>query len=643
MPSSSPRSGRPLLDPVMLTGDTSPSAVVRQLRARQMEAKGEGLIGAGRAAAEELDPFPHLRLPLQSPSAATSPPAPPSNACSLLPSSHPLRSLLVACPSSVASAPGKVLLTGGYLVLDRSFSGLVLSLDAAFHSSLTPVADQALLSLLATPSPPTALADARRALQASGSADDLLAVFLLHAPQRGGGVVEYWVRVRQGDGAAPGGGDGEQLLGSTFVERHPADSEDNPFVSTSLYYALHLLSSILPSADLRARLSVPVLLTVHGDSSFYSAEPASSSSASPAAPSASDGKTGLGSSATLVASLITALFQHFHLLNEHSPSFTLPPAWAPAAVAADAGAATGSVEVGGSAVSIYAEPRPVASVDASFILVNSADLSTQSSRTSSGEPTASTATSTRPLALVTSTSPPSSAAPLSFLPSSSSSSSSSFSLPLSTRVSVAHHMSQLVHCMAQGKVGSGFDVAAAFYGSHVYTRFSPRCIQPVLDAADAAQQRGEQPHIDRQLLVRTLLPTASSHPLQWEVAGEHSNGSPRSASSSSSSSSSSPSTPLSRTPSPLTPLQSSSYALLPGAAVEWDELIAPLALPSCLHLLLVDVQGGAKTPHMVQRVLQWRTQHAAGQPHRSHTPPAPHYQRCPSRVLTLLLCCCGGV
>lgn len=42
-----------------------------------------------------------------------------------------------------------------------------------------------------------------------------------------------------------------------------------------------------------------------------------------------------------------------------------------------------------------------------------------------------------------------------------------------------HNLAQAAHCNAQGKVGSGFDVAAAVFGSCVYKRFSPS----VLDAA----------------------------------------------------------------------------------------------------------------------------------------------------------------
>ena len=34
-----------------------------------------------------------------------------------------------------------------------------------------------------------------------------------------------------------------------------------------------------------------------------------------------------------------------------------------------------------------------------------------------------------------------------------------------------HNLSQLAHAIAQGKIGSGFDVAAAVYGTQVYSRF----------------------------------------------------------------------------------------------------------------------------------------------------------------------------
>ena len=41
---------------------------------------------------------------------------------------------------------------------------------------------------------------------------------------------------------------------------------------------------------------------------------------------------------------------------------------------------------------------------------------------------------------------------------------------------IVHIVAQTAHCIAQGKVGSGFDVASAVYGSQRYVRFSPEVI-----------------------------------------------------------------------------------------------------------------------------------------------------------------------
>jgi phosphomevalonate kinase len=48
---------------------------------------------------------------------------------------------------------------------------------------------------------------------------------------------------------------------------------------------------------------------------------------------------------------------------------------------------------------------------------------------------------------------------------------------------LAHNLAQYVHCLAQGKIGSGFDVSAAVFGSHLYTRFDPLVLQPLMDDA----------------------------------------------------------------------------------------------------------------------------------------------------------------
>lgn len=51
---------------------------------------------------------------------------------------------------------------------------------------------------------------------------------------------------------------------------------------------------------------------------------------------------------------------------------------------------------------------------------------------------------------------------------------------ISSSLQTIHNLAQIAHCLAQGKVGSGFDVAAAAFGSIVYRRFHPHVINPVI-------------------------------------------------------------------------------------------------------------------------------------------------------------------
>jgi phosphomevalonate kinase len=47
-----------------------------------------------------------------------------------------------------------------------------------------------------------------------------------------------------------------------------------------------------------------------------------------------------------------------------------------------------------------------------------------------------------------------------------------------------HNLAQAAHCAAQGKVGSGFDIAAAVYGSCIYRRFKPEVLEHILLDSD---------------------------------------------------------------------------------------------------------------------------------------------------------------
>lgn len=47
-----------------------------------------------------------------------------------------------------------------------------------------------------------------------------------------------------------------------------------------------------------------------------------------------------------------------------------------------------------------------------------------------------------------------------------------------------HNVAQFIHCFAQGKVGSGFDVSAAVFGNHRYTRFNPSFLSSIMVSMD---------------------------------------------------------------------------------------------------------------------------------------------------------------
>lgn len=58
-----------------------------------------------------------------------------------------------------------------------------------------------------------------------------------------------------------------------------------------------------------------------------------------------------------------------------------------------------------------------------------------------------------------------------------------FGLDVTAMKDTVHAVAQLAHCLAQKKVGSGFDVAAAVYGSIFYRRFAPLVVNTVLNDA----------------------------------------------------------------------------------------------------------------------------------------------------------------
>jgi phosphomevalonate kinase len=111
-----------------------------------------------------------------------------------------------------------------------------------------------------------------------------------------------------------------------------------------------------------------------------------------------------------------------------------------------------------------------------------------------------------------------------------------------------HNLAQAAHCAAQGKVGSGFDVAAAVYGSCVYRRFSPA------------------------ILTRLGEASSSGFSARLKAVVEE-NG---------------------------------------GPETKWDTQVTKdtVAIPKGLRLIMCDVDCGSQTVGMVKKVLAWRKENA---------------------------------
>ena len=109
-------------------------------------------------------------------------------------------------------------------------------------------------------------------------------------------------------------------------------------------------------------------------------------------------------------------------------------------------------------------------------------------------------------------------------------------------------MAQAAHCAAQGKVGSGFDVASAVYGSCLYRRFSPSILSSSADPLTPG------------------FATSLKHLVNETGEGRSEKGS------------------------------------------QWDTEIYrdAVKVPKGLRLVMCDVSCGSQTPGMVRKVLAWR-------------------------------------
>ncbi|KAL3808188.1 hypothetical protein ACHAXA_009543 [Cyclostephanos tholiformis] len=116
---------------------------------------------------------------------------------------------------------------------------------------------------------------------------------------------------------------------------------------------------------------------------------------------------------------------------------------------------------------------------------------------------------------------------------------------------IAHNLSQICHCYAQGKVGSGFDISSAVYGTHIYTRFSEAFVDEFLERVESSSRDGKGDDL--------------------QLSGE-----------------------LSRR---LVALVNSD---------EWDCTVTPFSLPPGLEVLMADICGGSESPSMARGILEWK-------------------------------------
>lgn len=201
--------------------------------------------------------------------------------------------------ATIVSAPGKVLLTGGYLVLDPAYTGFVLATDARFYTSVTS-RSPAGASPIRVRSPPFADATWVYDLVFPADANDMAPEAAAEAMR----LVQY--------------------------------SEPNPFVSLALLYAAQL--AIERHGVARARAALQGLdIIIAGDNAFYShrrdgqALTLAQLQALPPFHTHPCGlrdvhKTGLGSSAAMTTSLVGALLVHLGVVEAVSTIETLPPA-----------------------------------------------------------------------------------------------------------------------------------------------------------------------------------------------------------------------------------------------------------------------------------------------------------------------------
>ncbi|KAK1923300.1 ribosomal protein S5 domain 2-type protein [Papiliotrema laurentii] len=270
---------------------------------------------------------------------------------------------------TVVSAPGKVLFAGGYLVLDRQYTGLVIATSSRFYCVVSPTSTSV-----------TAGSSARITVRAGQFPRDASTwSYVVSASPRG---VVVQPEVSEGRNKFV-----EITLSNALrvVAEYSAKEGEEDLAAAS--------AALVDTINKQGGLDIVVL----ANNDFYSQREQLSALSLPPLYSSLDAlqpfaplprpihktnKTGLGSSAALVTSLTAGILAHFQIVSIPSPSPSDTP------------------------------------------------------RDPSTSPRAD--------------------------------------------IELVHNLSQFSHCLAQGKVGSGFDISSAVFGTHIYRRFSPSVLAPLM-------------------------------------------------------------------------------------------------------------------------------------------------------------------
>jgi phosphomevalonate kinase len=131
-----------------------------------------------------------------------------------------------------------------------------------------------------------------------------------------------------------------------------------------------------------------------------------------------------------------------------------------------------------------------------------------------------------------------------------------------------HNAAQIAHGLAQGKVGSGFDVSSATFGSILFSRIPSQVMSSFMEEAlisvcNESAKNDSFLKFSKKLVLLSSQQTSKNPRLELEDDTKE-------------------------------------------TGVSWNFIAKPFILPRGISIMLADVVGGSETPSMVRKVLSWR-------------------------------------